>query len=58
MILLLFVLVFLPFICAVVRGNSNAGLVLLINLFLSWTIIGWFVALVMALSGGRKVQLV
>lgn len=54
-IILLF-LIFMPFAIAVIRGNSNAGWVLIVNLFLSWTVIGWFVALFMALGGDKKVQ--
>jgi hypothetical protein len=33
-----------------VRHTHNAAGILLLNLFLGWTMIGWFVALVMAFS--------
>jgi hypothetical protein len=40
---------FLPAIIAAVRHTHNATAILLLNLFLGWTGIGWFVALVMAI---------
>ncbi len=43
-------LYFLPAIVAAVRHTHNATGILLLNLFLGWTLIGWIVALVMALS--------
>lgn len=43
-------LYFLPAIIAAVRHTHNAAGILLLNLFLGWTLIGWIVALVMALS--------
>jgi hypothetical protein len=50
--LFLFLLVggayFLPTIVAVVRKVPNIGSVIVINLFLGWTLIGWVVALAMA----------
>jgi hypothetical protein len=42
-------LYFLPSILA--YNKSNFGGVLLLNLFLGWTLIGWIVALIWALSG-------
>jgi hypothetical protein len=43
-------LYFLPAIIAAARHTHNATGILLLNLFLGWTMIGWFVALVMAFS--------
>jgi hypothetical protein len=43
-------LYFLPAIVAAARHTHNATGVLLLNLFLGWTMIGWVVALVMALG--------
>jgi hypothetical protein len=43
-------LYFLPAIIAAVRHTHNATAILLLNLFLGWTVVGWFVALLMALS--------
>lgn len=41
-------LYFLPTIVAVARKVTNQGSVLVINLFLGWTFVGWVVALAMA----------
>ena len=41
-------LYFLPAIVAAVRHTHNATAILLLNLFLGWTVIGWCVALLMA----------
>jgi hypothetical protein len=41
-------LYFLPLIIAVSRKVRNQGSVLVVNLFLGWTLIGWIVALAMA----------
>jgi Superinfection immunity protein len=55
-ILILLLLLFLPSVLALLRGNNNAPAVVFVNLFLGWTIIGWFVALMMAMGGGKKAQ--
>lgn len=41
-------LYFLPSICAMVRSVPNVGSVIVLNLFLGWTLVGWVVALAMA----------
>jgi len=41
-------LYFLPAIIAAARRTHNSTGVLLLNLFLGWTVIGWVVALLMA----------
>lgn len=41
-------LYFLPAIVAKVRGVPNFGSVLVVNLFLGFTLVGWVVALAMA----------
>ena len=41
-------LYFLPSIVAVARKVTHQGSVIVINLFLGWTFIGWVVALAMA----------
>lgn len=52
---LICVLVYLsPVIVAVLRKNPAAGTVFLINLFLGWTVIGWFVALAWSYVGGGQ----
>jgi len=48
-LLFLIALYFLPAILAAARHTHNATGILLINLFLGWTFIGWIVALLMAL---------
>ncbi|HLI03569.1 MAG TPA: superinfection immunity protein [Terracidiphilus sp.] len=48
---LLFVigLYFLPAILAAIRHTHNSTAILLLNIFLGWTVIGWFVALLLAI---------
>jgi hypothetical protein len=41
-------LYFLPAIVAAARHTHNATAILLLNLFLGWTLVGWVVALLMA----------
>ncbi len=48
-LLFLIALYFLPAILAHARHTHNATGILLLNLFLGWTLIGWIVALLMAL---------
>lgn len=43
-----FIAYWIPTIVALTRGVPNKGSVIVINLFLGWTIIGWVVALAMA----------
>lgn len=45
-----FGLYFLPAIIAAVRHTHNSGAILLLNIFLGWTLIGWVIALIMALT--------
>jgi hypothetical protein len=42
-------LYFVPAIVAGVRHTHNATGILLLNIFFGWTVIGWFVALMMAI---------
>jgi hypothetical protein len=42
-------LYFLPSLVAVARHTHNSTGILMFNLFLGWTGIGWFIALIMAL---------
>ena len=44
-----FAFYFLPAIIAAVRHTHNAAGILLLNLFLGWTGVGWIVTLLMAL---------
>jgi Superinfection immunity protein len=43
-----FVLYFLPSLVAKIRHAKNYGPIVVVNLFLGWTFIGWVVALAMA----------
>ena len=47
-------LYFLPAIIAAVRHTHNSTGILLLNIFLGWTLIGWVVALVMALGSAPR----
>jgi Superinfection immunity protein len=47
-LLVVLCLYFLPAIVAVARKVRHQGSVVVINLFLGWTFIGWVVALAMA----------
>ena len=44
-----FVLYFLPAIIGFARGKRDAVSILVLNLFLGWTAIGWVIALIWAL---------
>lgn len=39
------VIYLLPTIVAIVRSRTNTGSILVVNLFLGWTLIGWVAAL-------------
>ena len=43
-----FLIYFLPTVVALVRHKRNTVSILLLNLFLGWTLIGWIVALLWA----------
>jgi len=45
-----FVMYFLPSILAFARNKRDTAAILLLNLFLGWTMIGWVVALVWAVK--------
>lgn len=50
MLAVIFVVYFLPTILAAARGHQSAGGILVLNLLLGWTLLGWIVALVWACS--------
>ena len=56
LVFLLVVLVpyFIPSIVALSRGMQNKGSIIVVNLFLGWTFIGWVVALAMACAGKKS----
>ncbi len=55
-IAVLFVMYWLPTIIVVLRRTPFALSVAAVNFFLGWTIIGWFVALIMALAAAPATQ--
>jgi hypothetical protein len=48
-LILAMVFYFVPAIVAALRHTHNATGILLLNILFGWTIVGWFVALVMAI---------
>jgi hypothetical protein len=52
-----FVLYFLPAIVAFARSKRDAVSILVLNLFLGWTAIGWVIALVWALKADVPVAI-
>lgn len=49
-------LYFLPTIIAVVKHKANTSAITLLNLFLGWTLVGWFIALLWAVSNQQVDQ--
>ena len=47
----------LPWAIAAVRGTANSWSVFWVNLLLGWTVIGWIIALVMAIREHRIVAI-
>jgi hypothetical protein len=45
-----FVMYFLPSIIAFARNKRDTAAILLLNIFLGWSVIGWIVALVWAVK--------
>ena len=50
----LVVLHFLPAIIAGIRHARNFGWILVINLLLSWTVVGWIIALIWAICDAPR----
>lgn len=55
---LLFFLYLLPGITATYYSTSNNTAVLLINIFFGWSIIGWFVAMILAMKSLTGSQII
>jgi hypothetical protein len=53
LVVLGFVVYFVPTIVATARKIPTVGLVFVINLFLGWTFLGWVIALAMAVRTRR-----
>lgn len=45
---------FLPTIIAMMRSHPGSGGIFVVNFFLGWTLLGWIVCLVWALSGNNQ----
>jgi hypothetical protein len=54
--LFVLVLYFVPSIVAIARKITHQGSVVVINVFLGWTFIGWVIALAMACRTNRVVR--
>jgi TRAP-type C4-dicarboxylate transport system permease large subunit len=54
--LIVLVLYFLPSIVAVARKVTHQGSVVVLNLFLGWTLVGWVIALAMACRTNRVLR--
>jgi len=52
-IIIVAVLYFVPSVIALVRRSDRTGLAILINVLLGWSVLGWLVALYLALTGTR-----
>jgi hypothetical protein len=52
-LLFMIALYFVPTMVAATRGHQSLGSILVINLFLGWTLIGWVVALAMAVGPAK-----
>jgi hypothetical protein len=56
LLILLVAAYLMPTIIASVRGVPNLGSVIVVNLFLGWTLVGWVVALAMAARSAPPTQ--
>lgn len=45
---------FLPAVVAAMRSHENEGGIMVLNLLLGWTVLGWIAALVWAVSGSSR----
>jgi hypothetical protein len=50
------VIYFLPAMVGILRGSIRIGGIIVINLFLGWTLLGWVVALAWAASSDKEVR--
>lgn len=51
MLAVFFIMYFVPTAVAQYRKSENITTVVLLNIFLGWTVIGWIVALILAFAG-------
>ncbi len=57
MLIVVFLLYFLPTIVALSRGHLSALAIFLLNLLLGWTLIGWLLALIWSCTGNTAANL-
>ena len=55
---LVLILYFVPSLVALVRVRHNLLAIIALNIFLGWTLVGWVLALVWALSSSQPSQVV
>ena len=53
-LIVIIVAYFIPAIVAKARNVRNAGAILVLNIFLGWTVIGWVVALIWSFMNDAK----
>ena len=53
-VLISLVVYFIPTTTAMARGHHNFAAILVLNLFLGWTFIGWVVALIWASTAIKR----
>lgn len=56
--MLLFVVYIIPSIVGLLRKKDDIAAIIILNLFLGWSFLGWVIALVWALSKDKQVQTV
>ena len=54
MVLAIILAYFIPTIVALIRGKKNKGSIIVVNVFLGWSVIGWVVALAWACGSDEK----
>jgi hypothetical protein len=53
---ILLLIYFLPAVIGFSRGHVNAGAILVLNLFLGWTALGWIAALIWSFMNSAKLN--
>ena len=53
-ILILLLIYFIPTVIACYRKHGNMTAILLLNIFLGWTLIGWLIALIWSVTDNTK----
>jgi len=53
-VIIMALLYFLPTLVAMLRSKNNTPAIVILNLFLGWTFVGWVIALVWAVSKDQE----